>query len=314
MTKENSGVAVTHSRRSRVAASRDWKPFAENLAAVLSRLEEDQFLIVSAKNSNRYIQFACQGAWGNRVEVTSNHFLKGEDRLTRRQVSWLRAHGWSAPTGRPREATPNRDPDGAPNYYIDFLMSEVAIEIARVAVEALVNGLEYSHPGALTYEAFDADGNMLTFQELGLKPVIRQGNALMDQVLGVFREVTGIADLAFDEDGDISVRYGSIVVGALPLDNKVRLFSALVTKIAESPALLRKLNQINDGVHRIRCFLHDESVYASLDLPAAPFVPAHLAAGLNEFSEAAKGLAIVLRAEFSGNAVIEPSGPVIRLH
>ena len=30
---------------------------------------------------------------------------------------------------------------------------------------------------------------------------------------------------------------------------------------------------------------------------------------MNEFSEVAEGLAIVLRAEFSGKAVIEPSGP-----
>ena len=83
--------------------------------------------------------------------------------------------------------------------------------------------------------------------------------------------------------------------------------------ITETPTLLRKLNQINDGTHRIRCFLHSETVYASLDVPASPFVPDHLTAGIGEFTEVAEGLAIVLRAEFSGNALVQPSGPVTSL-
>ena len=131
----------------------------------------------------------------------------------------------------------------------------------------------------------------------------------MAQVLAVFRNVTGIADLELDEDGDVSVRYGSILVSALQLDDRVRLFSALLTDVAETPTLLRKLNQINDGTHRIRCFLHGETVYASLDVPASPFVPKHLETGMGAFTETAEGLAVVLRAEFSGNVVIEPSGP-----
>jgi hypothetical protein len=161
----------------------------------------------------------------------------------------------------------------------------------------------------LSYESFDSDGGVLEFQELGLKLTPRQNRPVMEQVLDVFRSVTGIADLDFDEDGDVGVRYGAILVSAVQLENRVRLFSALVTEVAESPILLRKINQINDGVHRIRVFLHDDAVYAALDIPADPFVPAHLAGAINEFSEVAEGLAIVLSANFSGKALIEPSGP-----
>ena len=114
--------------------------------------------------------------------------------------------------------------------------------------------------------------------------------------------------------GDVSVRYGAIVISAVQLNNRVRLFSALVTEATETQALLRKINQINDGVHRIRVFLHDHVVYAALDVPADPFVPAHMVAAMNEFSEVAEGLAIVLRAESSGKAIIEPSGPFSGLH
>lgn len=310
MDKDNAerGLSQRHSADRRV--SKDWTTFAHQLAQVLSRLEEDQFLILSAKRGNRYLQFSCQGSWGMRAEVTSNHFLKGDDRLARREMAWLRAHGWNAPTGTPKQATPDKDPDGSPNYYIDFPASVPISDIVSVAVDTLVHGLALPYPGVLSYESFDAAGGALEFQDLGLKSAPRQSKPLMEQVLTVFRSVTGIEDLSFDDDGDLGVRYGAILVSAVHLENRVRLFSALVTDVAESPLLLRKLNQINDGIHRIRVFWHDDVVYAALDIPADPFVPAHLATAMNEFSEVAEGLAIVLRAEFSGKAVIEPSGPV----
>ncbi len=290
--------------------SKDWLPFAQQLAQVLSRLEEDQFLILSAKQGNRYLQFSCQGSWGMRAEVTSNHFLKNDDRLTRRELAWLRAHGWNVPTGTPKLSTPEKDPDGSPNYFIDYPSSVPVSEIVNVAIETLIHGLALPYPGALSYESFDSAGQVLEFQELGLKLFTRQEKPVMEQVLTVFQSVTGIEDLTFDDDGDLAVRYGTIMVCVVQLDNRVRLFSSLVTEVAESPVLLRKLNKINDGIHRIRVFWHDSVVYAVLDFPADPFVPAHLAGAMNEFSEVAEGLAIVLRAEFSGKAVIEPSGQI----
>jgi hypothetical protein len=227
-------------------------------------------------------------------------------------MAWLRAHGWNAPRGTPKQATPDKDPDGSPNYFSDVPTSVSTSDLASMIIDTLIHGLGLPHPGYLSYESFDAEGGALAFQELGLKPSARADTPSMDQVLSVYRDVTGIEDLAFDEDGDVSVRYGAIVISAVQL-NRVRLFSALVTEATETQALLRKINQINDGVHRIRVFLHDHVVYAALDVPADPFVPAHLVAAMNEFSEVAEGLAIVLRAEFSGKAVIEPSGPFSNL-
>ena len=309
MDKANAERELPQRQHADRRVSKDWGPFAQSLSRVLARLEEDQFLILSAKKGNRYLQLSCQGAWGTRIEVVSNHFLKGDDRLTRQEMAWLCTHGWNAPTGTPKQATPDKDPDGSPNYFIDVPSSVSAPDLVSMIIDTLIYGLGLPYPGALNYESFDSEGGALAFQELGLKPSARADTPLMDQVLSVFREVTGIEDLAFDEDGDVSVRYGVIVISAVQLNNRVRLFSALVTEAKETPALLRKINQINDGVHRIRVFLHDHVVYAALDVPADPFVPAHMVAAMNEFSEVAEGLAIVLRAEFSGKAVIEPSGP-----
>ena len=293
--------------------SRDWEPFARNLDQVLSRLEEDQFLILTAKHGNRYLQFSCQGSWGMRAEVVSNHYLEGDDRLSRKEMSWLRNHGWNAPTGKPTQATPDKDPDGSPNYHIDFPASVPVADIASLAVDTLIHGLALPYPGALSYQSFGNTEGPLAFDELGLKPSMRPASSVMDQVLSVFREVTGMTDLDLDMDGDVTVRYGAIVISAIQINNQIRLISALTTETSESPSLLRKLNQINDGEHRIRLFLHDDAVLATLDVPAEPFVPDHLVAALAEFSEVAEGLAIVLRAELAHKAVIEPSGTAVLL-
>ena len=293
--------------------SRDWEPFARNLDQVLSRLEEDQFLILTAKHGNRYLQFSCQGSWGMRAEVVSNHYLEGDDRLSRKEMSWLRNHGWNAPTGKPTQATPDKDPDGSPNYHIDFPASVPVADIASLAVDTLIHGLALPYPGALSYQSFGNTEGPLAFDELGLKPSMRPASSVMDQVLSVFREVTGMTDLDLDMDGDVTVRYGAIVISAIQINNQIPLISALTTETSESPSLLRKLNQINDGEHRIRLFLHDDAVLATLDVPAEPFVPDHLVAALAEFSEVAEGLAIVLRAELAHKAVIEPSGAAVLL-
>ena len=53
MTKVNTECATPRRRGSERAISRDWAPFARNLTTVLSRLIEDQFLIVSAKTGRK---------------------------------------------------------------------------------------------------------------------------------------------------------------------------------------------------------------------------------------------------------------------
>ncbi|MGQ5490712.1 TY-Chap domain-containing protein [Thauera sp. ZXT1-4] len=309
MSRADSGRELSRPHRVPRAASRDWGPFSQNLEHVLGCLEEDQFLILNAKHGERYLQFSCQGAWGMRVEVASNHFLQGDDRLSRREMGWLRSHGWNAPTGTPSQATPEKDPDGSPNYHIDFPASVPDSDVAGLVIDTLMHGLGFPYPGALTYESFDANNGPLTFPGLGLKSRAGQGCAPMKRVLVVFRSVTGIEDLALDEDEYLAVRYGSIDINAFVLGSNVRLSAVLLTKVEESLPLLSKLNQINDSAYQLRCFVHDETVCAVLDVPSDPLVQKHLVGALDQFSEVAEGLAIVLRAEFSGDAPSGKTGP-----
>jgi hypothetical protein len=276
-----------------------WDAFSKKLAFVLSKLEKDQYLIISAEGSNRFVQFACQGEQGMRVEVTSNHFLKGKDRLNRRQASWLRANGWNAPTGNPKKATPEKDPNGSPNHFVDLPVSIASDDIARLAVEALVNGLEIQSPASLTYKAFNAKGKAIRIEELDSVPAIQNGSCLMEQLLDVFRRVTGLADLEFDEDGDVSIHRGDVPVWATQVENRVRMVSVLIRDVAETPALLRRVNELNKGSHGFRCSLNKGTIYASFDILANPFIPEHFELGIEEFSGTAVRLASLLRDEFS---------------
>ena len=285
--------------------SKNWALFAKNLTLILASLQEDHFLILRAKHGNRFLQFYCEGGWGLRIEVVSNYYLQGDDCLTWEEMAWLETHGWNVPTGTPQEATPDNDPDGSSNHFIDFPASTPRSEITNLAIETLVHGLSFPYPSALMYEAFNGEGDAIEFQALGLKPAPQKNKSVMDEVLSVFREVTHIDDLALDDDGDVTVHFGSITISAAKLPNTVRLFSGLVDDVAETHPLLSKLNKLNHGLEQLRFVCHEGAVYALQDIPSDPFVPNHLATALIEFSEKAAGVALLLQAENAGKAVID---------
>ncbi|WP_348263249.1 hypothetical protein P8935_01525 [Telmatobacter sp. DSM 110680] len=166
MSKSIENRAVSRNRDSLKTLSRAWTYFSKKLALALSKLKEDQYLIINAKRCDRYVQFACDGEKGMRVEVSSNHFLKGKDRLNRRQTSWLRENGWNAPTGKVNKATPEKEPNGSPNYFVGLPVSVPAGDIAHLATEALVHGLEIPGPTSLSYQTFPARGTTVEFEDL----------------------------------------------------------------------------------------------------------------------------------------------------
>lgn len=154
--------------------SEAWPHFARKLSAALRMLEEDQFLILSIKQSNQYIQFAAQGSFGMRAETTSNSYLPKSRQLTEQQIASLIDVGWHPPSGPPADATPEKRPDGSPNYFIDFLVPKTFKVVASAAVRTFAEILQVPHPDYLEYELFDADGNTFALPELGLKRVPEQ--------------------------------------------------------------------------------------------------------------------------------------------
>jgi len=118
-----------------------WGP---NAAETLAALEEDQYLVVSAKRGWAYVQFAAQGSFGLRAECVSNNYLDEAHALSACQRARLRKMGWSSP--RKTES---------PNFFRDFDRPVPCADAARMAVRALTEVFEIPHPGSLMYKAFD---------------------------------------------------------------------------------------------------------------------------------------------------------------
>src|SRR5437879_3819022 len=60
-----------------------WRQFAHELSLTLEALEEDEFLTLSVKRSNRHVQFAGQGSFGMRAEAVSDFYLPDNEHLNK---------------------------------------------------------------------------------------------------------------------------------------------------------------------------------------------------------------------------------------
>ncbi len=309
-----SSLAATTRTDSIRKVSTAWFPFIGSLAAVLEQLSEDQFLILTAKGSNRFVQFYAQGSFGMRVEAVSNEYLTGSDRLDDTQVARLGALGWRPPSGSARSSTPQADPDGSPNHYIDVATPVPYDALAALAARTLREVLGVPHPQFLEYSAQDTDGNELEFMELGLMraaPGDRQA-WLEGRVLKTLQALTGIDDLAFNDKGVVGLRYGTcaILIRPTPDRTAVVVDSPLLVGIETSTALLTELNRLNGGDGRIRFSFDGDTVNARCDVAIEAFLPSLFGPVLESFCEQSEAVGELLQASFGGRTVLADKSPL----
>lgn len=286
-----------------------WPPFAQKLAAALEKLEEDQFLILSVKRSNRFIQFAAQGSFGMRVETTSNSYLAKPEQLNERQIASLIDAGWHDPTGTPPESTPEGDPDGSPNFFVEFSVPVSFEAVANLTVRTLAGILRVPYPGTLQYEAFDEHGKAIDLPGLGLKQAKRrtEEESMEDvarQLVSTLRGLTGISDLDFDENGCINICAGSlpIFVAIAESQSYIRVGSPIHSDLSDTSDVLVFLNNINAGIPVVHFYLRDETVYGVVDIPALPFVAEHIVHAIGQILKAAEGISKMLHEQFGGRS------------
>lgn len=154
--------------RHRKAPSPAWPAFESKLAEALAVLEEDQYLVISEKRGEAYVQFAGQGSFGVRAECVSNNYLDEAHALRAGQMTALERIGWSAPTGTPAEASPKRQPEGSPNFFRDFGWPVPYDAVARMAVRSLAGVF-----------AFDKSKRSILIPTLGL---MREPPAVKDNL------------------------------------------------------------------------------------------------------------------------------------
>jgi hypothetical protein len=144
-----------------------WKQFAYELAQALSALEEDEWLILSVKNRQRFVQFMNQGGAGYRAEAVSDFYLSDDERLSEWDRGALLELGWGAPTNLPDEF--GYSPDGSPNYYLDLAKPAPLNELALLAVNTLIHVYGAEHPNALEYATGSEEKASIRFPNLGIR-------------------------------------------------------------------------------------------------------------------------------------------------
>lgn len=284
-----------------------WSPFEKKLAAVLARLEEDQYLVMSVKGTNRFVQFAAQGSFGMRVETTSNSYLPNSDQLEGEQIAALLEVGWTDPTGTPNKSTPENDPDGSPNFFVEFAVPVPLKSVAKLTIQTFAVILRVPHPASLEYEAFEREGQVLTLPELGLKQTKRvskddQQDDLPTLLLATLRQHTGLKDLAYDGDSDISFQYGSaqVLVRLLSGAPFVRCYSRVLHDVEPNGAILSHLNDMNAREPMVHFVVRGDAIFALSDTCVAPFVADHVNLALSHFCVIVDGMDSLLQTDFGG--------------
>jgi hypothetical protein len=148
-------------------AEREWERLSDDLTLCLADLSEDEFLVISSKRLDYYVQFAAQGLFGMRAEATSNAFIKsGDDVLSTHDYADMVQLGWKSPSAVPDSAP---EPDGSSNFFID-VASPVDFEfLAKFAVVTLHRVYDIPHPGELQYKSFRPAGTKIRFPTLRIK-------------------------------------------------------------------------------------------------------------------------------------------------
>ena len=96
------------------AQATGWEAFEDALASALSVLKEE-FLIVSARVGNRFVQFHVSPDDGVFAETASNAYLGPDEKLDVGQLAELLSLGWASPPPRP-EFAPFRS-EGFPQLF-----------------------------------------------------------------------------------------------------------------------------------------------------------------------------------------------------
>ena len=269
-----------------------WEAFEKALASTLSVLK-DEFLILSTRPGNRYVQFHASLEDGVFAECVSDAYLDETGKLDAGQLATLLSLGWSPPTHAPDGTRPDGLDRGSPNHFHHLPPPCSFPEIARLVVRTLTEVLRIASPAELSYKAFDEDGHSLTLPILpveprpeatpGKKPLPRTRGPspfarLRSRVLAAARNGSGLGSLEY-EDGCLQVPIGDRTGWIRPFENPffVRVHVHLLSEVEEDENFLARIHEMNARFPLARVIYAGRSVYLGIDFPAVPFRAEHLA-------------------------------------
>lgn len=292
------------------AEAPSWVPFTHNLATGLGRMQAEQSLVLAVAEPrdasgdvpNYFVRFAPSTSEFH-AEAVSNRFLPDRWRLTELDGETLFTLGWHAP-----------DEEHA-NYHREWAAPAPFAEIAQMAVSTLRRVYKVGSPDELRYDHSDVQGQALELQDLGLRrvdggagdPAVAKLRPMVEEAL---RKALNSPQLAYDEQGDIPVRFGSAMVFVRLLGGetpKVLVFSPLLWDVRSTDGLLEALNDINQRIEIGRVFWTGTRVVAAIELPAPGLSPDYVALSCFQIGSLADHFDETLAERFGGRTAFGAS-------
>jgi hypothetical protein len=271
-----------------------WDDFADSLAAYLGTMEaDDDHLIVETPQGDEddgaspYAQFCVAGTGWIRAEVSSNAYLADPFKLTDEQVEDLvDGLGWRLPD----------DPDEGQNFVLERSV-DAAESMASVVREVLEDFFGIPHPTLMSAHAWGpaaagvavlgipASSDVATdIVDTDVAPPFDQGvivpkdhGHLVELVRRFLTEFLGEEPVQ-DEDGDFVVPHSGVPVFVRVRADQplVDVFTRVVHNVRGRRQAAVEVSVLNRDHLISRFVVHDRAIYQVMNLPAMPFVPAHL--------------------------------------
>ena len=325
-----------------VAPSSTWEQFTTKLAVALAGLESEQFLILSVRGtgterdgaicgSQHFVQFA-RGPQGElRAEAVANAYLVGAERLSAEKQQRLAMLGWQPPTYAPDDPQGERDEHGSPNWFRDWETPVIPYEeVALLATTTLHEIYGATRPAFLEYTAFNKGGGLVDFPDLGLVAAPPEAPSPLDienllpspeNPEELFTALAATYAALFDgeppppdDDGDFLIQTGSTMVFArvLKVAPVIRVFAPVLQDLCVNAALIECVNDINYRYMAIKAFWDGTALVLAMDVPARPYVQAHVINAIQTVGKIADELDDELQTRFGGRTFSgEVPGPAV---
>ena len=303
--------SVSSESRPPPAQAPSWDAFEQALASALSVLREE-FLVVSTRAGNRYVQFNVNPDEGVFAETVSNAYLGPDEKLDVGQLADLLSLGWAAPTRAPNAPSPDAEAKGSPNHFREFPRPYSCADVARFAVRTFTGPLRIRNPAELEYKSFDEAGHPVTLPALPIERVpvpppkvkapakpkgSREFDRLRAKVLAAARAGTGQGSLAYDDDGSLHVPVGNRMGWIRPFERPqyVRVHIHLLSDVEGGEEFLAQIHEVNSRLPVVRIIYKGKSVFLGVDFPALPFRAEHLTQAVTLLAQFAEDVIEELR-------------------
>ena len=200
-------------------------------------------------------------------------------------------------------------------------------EVAALAVRTLRDVFEIASPADLRYQhgGFPSFRGRPAVLELGIpaERVRRQPPATPSATtfgaMATFLELAlrrflGQDELVRDEDGDIPIRVGSVIMFVRPVNGApplIQLFAPILADVDQTPALLEALNEINRRILFGRLFWTHRGVVVAMELTGVGLSAEQVAFACVQLGNLADHLDDELRDRFGPSATRKGPRPLL---